>query len=311
VGVTHWDEAERRRLERGQMAATWTNLGTPAGSYRCGVHRIEMAPGEQPTPAHVHGEAEEIFYVLGGSGLTWMDEKAYGVGKGDCNVYKNFREAHTLRAGDDGLDVLAFGAREYFPSGSLPRARVMWGITGAIEETSLDELHPWDPEPPIGWPEPEAERPSTIVNVAEVEPKVHGGRRRRDLGRAVGSRWTGIKYVECERGVLSVVPHVHSMEEEIFVVLEGDGALELLPCAPDGGEVERHPVRPGSVVAQPPGARVAHTFRGGDAGLTLLAWGTREPGDLTYYPRSRKVYFPGGVLGRIEPVDYRDGESLE
>jgi mannose-6-phosphate isomerase-like protein (cupin superfamily) len=73
VGLTHWDEAETRRLERGQMAATWTNLGTPAGTYRCGVHRIEMAPGEQPTPAHVRGEAEEIFYVLGGSGLTWMD----------------------------------------------------------------------------------------------------------------------------------------------------------------------------------------------------------------------------------------------
>jgi uncharacterized cupin superfamily protein len=270
-----------------------------------------MAPGEQPTPAHVHGESEEIFYVLGGSGLTWMDEKAFVIHQGDCIVYKNFHEAHTLRAGDDGLDVLAFGAREYFPTGSLPRARVMWGVSGAVEEQSLDELHPWDREPPIDWPEPEQERPPTIVNVADVEPKAHGGRRRRDLGRAAGSRWTGIKHVECDPGVLSVVPHVHSMEEEIFVVLEGRGTLELFPCTPDGGEIERHPVRPGSVVAQPPGARVAHTFRAGDAGLTLLAWGTREPGDLTYYPRSRKVYFPGGVLGRIEPVDYWDGEALE
>jgi uncharacterized cupin superfamily protein len=311
LGVAHWDELEKRRQARGPMAATWTNLGTPAGSYRCGVHRIEMAPGEQPTPAHVHGESEEIFYVLGGSGLTWMDENAFEIHQGDCIVYKNFHEAHTLRAGDNGLDVLAFGAREYFPTGSLPRARVMWGISGAVEERSLDELHPWDREPPIDWPEPAPERPSTIVNLADVEPKVHGGRRRRDLGRAAGSRWTGIKHVECDPGVLSVVPHVHSMEEEIFVVLEGRGTLELFPCTPDGGEIERHPVRPGSVVAQPPGARVAHTFRAGDAGLTLLAWGTREPGDLTYYPRSRKVYFPGGVLGRIEPVDYWDGEALE
>ncbi len=222
MGITHWDEAEKRRLERGQMAATWTNLGTPAGSYRCGVHRIEMAPGEQPTPAHVHGEAEEIFYVLGGAGLTWMDDKAYEVREGDCIVYQNFHEAHTLRAGDGGLDVLAFGAREYFPTGSLPRAGVMWGITGAIEEASLDELHPWDREPAIHWPEPEPERPSTIVNVVDVEAKVHGGRRRRDLGRAAGSRWTGMKHVECDPGVLSVVPHVHSIEEEIFVVLDGD-----------------------------------------------------------------------------------------
>jgi uncharacterized cupin superfamily protein len=101
------------------------------------------------------------------------------------------------------------------------------------------------------------------------------------------------------------------MEEEIFVVLEGEGTLELYPCAPDGPDVEHRPVRAGSVVAQPPGAGVAHTFRAGETDLTLLAWGTREPGDLTYYPRSRKVYFPGGVLGRIEPLDYWDGEALE
>ena len=33
-----------------------------------------MGPGEIPTPAHVHGESEEIFFVLAGSGLTWMDD---------------------------------------------------------------------------------------------------------------------------------------------------------------------------------------------------------------------------------------------
>src|SRR5262249_23371213 len=77
VGITHWDEVERRRNERGQMAGTWSNLGAAAGSYLCGVHRIELNAGEMPTPAHVHGESEEIFYVLSGLGLTWMDEKAY------------------------------------------------------------------------------------------------------------------------------------------------------------------------------------------------------------------------------------------
>ena len=73
MGIVHWDDVEKRRNERGQMAGTWSNLGSPAGSYRCGVTRIELAPGEMPTPAHVHGEAEEIFYVLAGSGLTWLD----------------------------------------------------------------------------------------------------------------------------------------------------------------------------------------------------------------------------------------------
>jgi uncharacterized cupin superfamily protein len=74
-------------------------LGSPAGSYRCGVTRIELGPGEMPTPAHVHGEAEEIFYVLGGSGLTWMDGRAYEIRAGDCIVYKNFHvTSRALRA---------------------------------------------------------------------------------------------------------------------------------------------------------------------------------------------------------------------
>ena len=95
------------------MAATLTSLGGPAGSWRAGATRIELAPGEQPTPPHVHGDAEEIFYVLDGSGLTLLDDDAYEIRAGDCIVYKSSHEAHTIRAGDDGLDVIAFGAREY------------------------------------------------------------------------------------------------------------------------------------------------------------------------------------------------------
>jgi len=302
VGVTHWDEVEKRRNERGQMAGTWSNLGTPAGSYRCGVSRIELCPGEMPTPAHVHGDAEEIFYVLSGSGLTWMDEKAYEIRTGDCIVYKNTHEAHTIRADDGGLDVLAFGAREYFTSSELPRGGSMWSITGWIE---VHGGHPWDREPELVWPEPEPERPSTIVNVADVEPVVRGGRRRRGLGEAAGSRWTGLRHIEVDAGALTGPPHVHSAEEELFVVLEGSGTLELWPD-------ERQAVRAGSVVARPPGTGVAHAFRGGDDGLTLLAWGTREPNDICWYPRSKKMLWRGvDVVGRIEELDYWDGEELE
>jgi uncharacterized cupin superfamily protein len=302
VGIAHWDEVEKRRRERGQMAGTWSDLGGAAGSYRCGVTRIELAPGEMPTPAHVHGESEEIFYVLTGSGLTWLDEKAYEIRAGDCIVFKNFHEAHTIRAGDDGLDVLAFGPREYFTSSELPRGRSMWSITGYVE---VHHGHPWDREPELVWPEPEAERVATIVNVGDVEPIVRGGRRRRDLGRAAGSRWTGLTHIECQPGTLSGPPHVHSAEEELFVVLDGGGTLELWPD-------EQHPVRRGTVVARPPGTRVAHAFRGGDGGLALLAWGTRDPNDMCWYPRSQKIMWRGlGVVGRVEPLDYWDGEELE
>jgi uncharacterized cupin superfamily protein len=309
VGIAHWDDVEKVRRERGQMAATWSALGAAAGSWRTGASRIELAPGEQPTPPHVHGEAEEIFYVLAGSGLTLLDDDAYEIRAGDCIVYRNTHEAHTIRAGDDGLDVIAFGAREYLQTAELPRSGTMWSITGFIE---LEVGHPWDREPELEWPDPTMGRPPTIVNTQDVEPAVRGGRRRRDLARAAGSRWTGLKHIEMDPGVLSGPPHVHSAEEEILVVLDGDGMLELTPSMPPGTEPELHPVRKGSVVARPPGSGVAHAFRAGDSGMTLIAWGTRDPNDICWYPRSRKIFWRGvGVVGRIEQLDYWEGEELE
>ena len=52
-------------------------------------------------------------------------------------------------------------------------------------------------------------------------------------------------------------------------------------------------MRAGSVVVRPPGTGVAHAFRGGDGGMTLLMYGTRDPSEVCYYPRSGKVYFVG------------------
>jgi len=312
VGIAHWDDVQKRRNERGQMAGTWSDLGSAAGCYRCGVRRLELAPGEMPTPPHVHGEAEELFYVLGGSGLTWMDGKAYEIRAGDCVLYKNFHEAHTIRGGDGGLDVLAFGAREYLAAGELPRGATMWSVTGWVEVHT--DSHPWDREPELVWPQPERGRPGTIANVADVEPEVRGGRRRRFLGRATGSRWTGLTHIELDAGTLSGPPHCHSAEEELFVVLDGDGSLELTPspgAREPGVQAGAQPVRVGSVVARPPGTGVAHAFRAGAGGMTLLAWGTREPNDVCWYPRSQKLFWRGvGVVGRVETADYWDGEEL-
>ncbi len=60
------------------------------------------------------------------------------------------------------------------------------------------------------------------------------------------------------------------------------------------------PVRAGHVVARPAGTGVAHMFRAGDGALTYLAYGTREPGDVCYYPRSNKIAFRGvGIMARL------------
>jgi uncharacterized cupin superfamily protein len=164
---------------------------------------------------------------------------------------------------------------------------------------------PFDREPEELDGEP-AERPPTTVHVEEVEPYVieRGAAHisRRDLGTAAGSTTTGIKHVVIAAGRDGYPPHCHSAEEEIFVVLGGEGVAFI------GEEV--HPIRRGSVIARPPATGVPHFFRAGAEPLEYLAWGTREPNDIVFYPRSGKVSLRGvGVIGRIEPLDYWEGEE--
>jgi uncharacterized cupin superfamily protein len=111
-----------------------------------------------------------------------------------------------------------------------------------------------------------------------------------------------VKHVAAPEGKLAAPPHCHSEEEELFVVLEGEGTLIL-------GDDE-HRVHAGSIVGRRAGTRVAHAFRGGPGGIAFLAYGTRRPSDICYYPRSGKVLLGGvGVMGRIEQLDYWDGED--
>ena len=310
--VAHWDDVEPVRRERGHLAGDWRDLGTAAGSLTVGLQRIQVDPGCWSTPLHLEGAEEEIFYVLGGSGLSlhWDGETttAHELGPGDCVVYLALEVAHTLRAGAEGLDVLAFGMRSYADAATyLPRAGVSWlGASWVV--SGGEENHPWTREAAAGEPEVAAiaPRPPSIVNVSEVDPdervKETVAARWWHLGDAAGSLRTGLQEALVQPGKLSNPPHCHSAEEELFVILEGDGVVVL-------GDAE-HPVRAGSIVARPAGSRVAHSFRAGeDAPLRLLAFGTRDPNDITYYPRSGKISFRGvGVIGRIEPLPYWEGE---
>jgi uncharacterized cupin superfamily protein len=303
VTFAHWDDVPKRHQAAGHLSATWRDLGRAAGSVGVGVKRIEVDPDRWSTPAHVHGSAEEIFFVLGGSGLSWQDGTTFEVGAGDCLVHRRESEPHTLKAGADGLDVLAYGHRRWDEAAHLPRAGVSWLAESWVDAGHGD--HPWAREVAAGPPEPgdPGDRPATIVHVDEVEEEEFRsgdcGVRSRRLGAAAGARLSGLNVDLVDPGMLNASPHCHSAEEEIFVVLDGDGVCLL-------GD-EEHPVRRGSVVARPPGTRVAHTFRGGDEGMTILVYGTREPSDICYYPRSRKIALRAfGVVGRLQPIDEAD-----
>ncbi len=166
--ICHWDEVETGRGETGHIAGEWTDLGGGAGTRTVGLNRINIDPGKWSTPFHRQTAEEEIFFVLAGSGICLLDGSAFEVRPGDCIVHR-VREPHTLRAGDDGLDVLAFGTRGDTEVGHLPRAGVGW-IGGTWTEVGTGD-HPWEREVAVGEPElPEVgARPASVVNVDEVE----------------------------------------------------------------------------------------------------------------------------------------------
>jgi uncharacterized cupin superfamily protein len=309
--LAHWDDAvaERGAVENSTIDALWQNLGHAAGSVAVGLNRLRFEPGRRPTPAHDHGVEEEIFYVLAGSGLSWRSGETHAVRAGDCLVYLPNSGAHTLIAGDEPMDVLAFGERRPAEICHLPRAGVMWAGPAWVED-GVAIGHPWEREAaagPLPLPAEVSARPGWIVHRDDVEALEvdRPGRRysARRLGVAAGGRTSGLRHMRIAPGSNGYPRHCHSAEEELLVILSGSGTARV-------GD-EEAPVHAGHVLARPAGSTLAHSFRAGPGGLEYLAYGQREPNDIVYYPDSGKVSFAGvGVIGRIERLEYWDGEDL-
>ena len=310
--IAHWDDVDSNRRTKGEMDATWQRLGDAAGTRTVGVNRVRVEPGKLSTPPHSHGLSEELFFVLGGSGLAWQDGDVHDVRPRDCVIYRANELEHTFVAGPDGLEYLVFGTRHPTEVAWLPRSRAIRMGWPWVEGRDDD---PWDVEAgsePLAYGEP-APRPANIVNVDDVELEEWRGRlTTAPLATRERSELTGLHWEQIAPGRRGSVPHCHSEEEEVFVILEGDATLELWP-SPRGqaeGEVKEDlPLRPGHLIARPPGTRISHSFLAGPAGVTMLVYGTRRPNDMCWYPRSNKLSWRGlGVIGRIETLDYFDGE---
>jgi uncharacterized cupin superfamily protein len=312
LGVAHWDEVEWQHRAKGEMDARWQQLGAVAGTVGVGVNRVRVEPGKLPTPPHSHGASEESYFVLSGSGLAWQDGEVHEVRPLDCVIHRADEREHTFVAGPDGLEYLVFGTRHPTELGWLPRSRAIRLGWPWVEGRDDD---PWDVEAtvePLAYGEP-APRPENIVNVDEVEQEVRPGRwLSAPLATRERSDQAGVLWERLEPGKRGAVPHSHSEEEEIFVILEGSATLELWPSPrrERNGEVRGDvELRAGHLVARPPGTGVSHSFVAGPDGAAMLVYGTRKPNDIAWYPRSQKINFRGlGVIARIETLDYYDGE---
>jgi uncharacterized cupin superfamily protein len=308
--LCNWDEVERERRDVGEMRSWWRDLGGAAGSTAIGVQRVEVDPGARIGPVHVHGAEEEIFFVLGGSGLAWIDGEVHEIGPNDTIVYLAGGPAHTLIAGDDGLDVLCFGENADPPLVHLPRAGVLrrggfWTMAG-VEPGPLEREAAAGP---LELPEP-SPRPKWIVALDDAPVDVDGKGEfawtEHYCSHAAGSRRTGMRHSVIPAGKATCPPHWHSGEHELFVILDGTGTLLLYDNR--GDIAEEHPIRAGSVVSRPAASGFAHMFRAGDGDMTMLLYGQRSGNEVIFYPRSKKA-FVGQVMVRFETVDdYWDGE---
>jgi mannose-6-phosphate isomerase-like protein (cupin superfamily) len=78
------------------------------GTEQTGLGHIVVKPGKRQPFSHRHGEAEELYVVLSGSGVLKLDDEVVEVGPRDV-VRIGPGVAHGMEAGPGGLEILAFG----------------------------------------------------------------------------------------------------------------------------------------------------------------------------------------------------------
>lgn len=160
-----------------------------------------------------------------------------------------------------------------------------------------------------------------VVNLADVEfddveDNGYFTSRRALFSAGIGARKLGYNLTELPPGSAQCPFHSHREEEEMFLILEGEGELRF--------GSQRYPVRAHDVIACPTGgAEVAHQIiNTGTRPLRYLALSTQSPIEVCEYPDSNKVGVwasaslgaPGGLRKMFKAdavVDYYEGESTQ
>jgi uncharacterized cupin superfamily protein len=157
-----------------------------------------------------------------------------------------------------------------------------------------------------------------VMNLAEVvfddvENNGFYTSRRGTIGRLIGARQLGYNLTELPPGKAQCPFHSHHAEEEMFLVLDGEGELRF--------GSQRYPIRKHDVIACPTGgAEVAHQIiNTGTTTMRYLSLSTLATVEACEYPDSQKVGVWAGHEGRPalrkmmraeNTVDYYDREKL-
>jgi mannose-6-phosphate isomerase-like protein (cupin superfamily) len=89
-----------------------------------GFSYMVVKPGKRQAFAHRHDDAEEIYVVVGGSGRAKLGDDVKEIGRLDA-IRVAPEVVRTFEAGDEGLELLAFGPR-HDGDGEIIREDV-WG----------------------------------------------------------------------------------------------------------------------------------------------------------------------------------------
>lgn len=125
------------------------------------------------------------------------------------------------------------------------------------------------------------------------------------IGARIGARKLGYNVTSIDPGKAAYPAHSHRMNEEMFMVLEGQGELRL-------GE-ERHAVRQGDIIACPPGGpETAHQLRNtGRTPLKVLSVSTLMEAEVVHYPDSGKTGFAVMATGADGKPQFVRGLALD
>jgi hypothetical protein len=198
--ISHWDDVDAVHRGSGHISGHWQSLtgGRRTGS---GCKRIRIDPGKWSTPLHLEGRGGDLLRPRRDGRLVQADGSARRrtrSGRATASSSRA-RARHTLQAGPNGLDVLAFGERHYAANTLLPRA----GSRGSADVGARGKPR----RPPVGTGD--RGRPAEVGELVgasgadrqrrDVEPRRVGAsvaRAVRDLGRAAGSDKTGMQLVD-------------------------------------------------------------------------------------------------------------------
>ena len=125
------------------------------------------------------------------------------------------------------------------------------------------------------------------------------------LSKGTAASQMGASFDIVAPGQMSCPYHFHYAEEELFIVLQGEGTLRVAG--------EQLPIKAGDTIFIPPGPEYPHhIINTSDAPLHYLSISTTERPEVCEYPDSAKVgiFTPGlRFLQRREAgLDYWDGE---